>query len=99
MLGFRGASRYARPAYAEGFALECAALRRVREEMGLTNLRVMVPFCRRVAEAERVLKVMAEHGLERGRNGLEMYVMCEIPKCHAGGCFCCRIRWVFDWLQ
>jgi pyruvate, water dikinase len=59
MLGFRGASRYAHPAYAEGFALECAALRRVREEMGMTNLLIMVPFCRRVTEAERVLKVMA----------------------------------------
>lgn len=79
MLGFRGASRYAHPAYAEGFALECAALRRVREEMGLTNLVVMVPFCRRIAEAERVLKAMAQNGLERGRNGLEIYVMCEIP--------------------
>ena len=79
MLGFRGASRYAHPAYADGFALECEALRRVREEMGLTNLRVMVPFCRRVTEAERVLQVMALHGLERGRNGLEIYVMCEIP--------------------
>ncbi len=73
------ASRYAHPAYADGFALECEALRRVREEMGLTNLRVMVPFCRRVTEAERVLQVMALHGLERGRNGLEIYVMCEIP--------------------
>jgi pyruvate, water dikinase len=79
MLGFRGASRYAHPAYADGFALECAALLCVREEMGLTNLRVMVPFCRRVTEAERVLQVMAQHGLERGRNGLEIYVMCEIP--------------------
>jgi len=79
MLGFRGASRYAHPAYADGFALECAALRRVRDEMGLTNLRIMVPFCRRVSEAESVLKVMAQHGLERGKNGLEIYVMCEIP--------------------
>jgi len=79
MLGFRGASRYAHPAYAEGFALECEALRRVREDMGLTNLKVMVPFCRRVEEAERVLAAMAEHGLERGRNGLEVFVMCEIP--------------------
>lgn len=79
MLGFRGASRYAHPAYADGFALECAALRRVREEMGLVNLRIMVPFCRRVVEAERVLKTLADHGLERGRNGLEIYVMCEIP--------------------
>jgi pyruvate,water dikinase len=79
MLGFRGASRYAHPAYAEGFALECAALRRVRDEMGLTNLKIMVPFCRREEEARRVLAVMAEHGLARGGNGLEIYVMCEIP--------------------
>jgi pyruvate,water dikinase len=79
MLGFRGASRYAHPAYADGFALECAALRRVRQDMGLTNLRVMVPFCRRVAEAESVLKVMAQHGLKRGEDGLAIYVMCEIP--------------------
>jgi pyruvate,water dikinase len=79
MLGFRGASRYAHPAYAAGFALECAALRRVREEMGLTNLRVMVPFCRRVEEGRRVIEVMATNGLKRGENGLEIYVMCEIP--------------------
>jgi pyruvate,water dikinase len=79
MLGFRGAARYAHPAYAEGFALECAALRTVRETMGLTNLRIMVPFCRRVEEARRVLGTMAEHGLARGQNGLEIYVMCEIP--------------------
>jgi pyruvate,water dikinase len=79
MLGFRGASRYAHPAYADGFALECEALRRVRGEMGLKNLRVMVPFCRRVEEAERVLAVMARNGLERGADGLEVYVMCEIP--------------------
>ena len=79
MLGFRGASRYAHPAYADGFALECAALRRVRREMGLTNLRIMVPFCRRVEEARRVLDAMASHGLKRGEDGLEVYVMCEIP--------------------
>ena len=79
MLGFRGASRYAHPAYAAGFALECAALARVRKEMGLTNLRIMVPFCRRVAEAEQVIATMAQHGLKRGENGLEIYVMCEIP--------------------
>lgn len=79
MLGFRGASRYAHPAYAEGFALECAALRRVRDEMGLTNLRVMVPFCRRAEEAKRVIEEMSKHGLKRGENGLEIYVMCEIP--------------------
>jgi len=79
MLGFRGASRYAHPAYAEGFALECAALRRVRRDMGLTNLVVMVPFCRRVAEAETVLAELAKHGLRRGEDGFELYVMCEIP--------------------
>jgi pyruvate,water dikinase len=79
MLGFRGAARYAHPAYAAGFALECAALTRVRDEMGLTNLRVMVPFCRRVAEAKQVIAEMAKHGLERGKDGLEIFVMCEIP--------------------
>ena len=79
MLGFRGASRYAHPSYADGFALECAALRRVREEMGLVNVKLMVPFCRRVDEAERVLAAMAGHGLARGQQGLEIYVMCEIP--------------------
>ena len=79
MLGFRGAARYAHPAYAAGFALECAALRRVRQDMGLTNLRIMVPFCRRVEEARRVLDAMASHGLKRGENCLEIYVMCEIP--------------------
>lgn len=79
MLGFRGASRYSHPAYEEGFALECAALRRVRAEMGLTNVAIMVPFCRRVEEAERTLAVMAKHGLRRGEDGLEIYVMCEIP--------------------
>jgi pyruvate,water dikinase len=66
-------------AYADGFALECSALRRVREEMGMTNVVIMVPFCRRVTEAEPVLQAMAQHGLERGRNGLKIYVMCEIP--------------------
>ena len=79
MLGFRGASRYAHPAYADGFALECEALRRVREDMGLTNLCIMVPFCRRVEEAERVLEAMAHNGLERGVDGLQIFVMCEIP--------------------
>ena len=79
MLGFRGAARYAHPAYEEGFGLECAAMRRVRETMGLKNLKIMIPFCRRVDEAKRVLEVMARHGLERGRDGLEIYVMCEIP--------------------
>jgi pyruvate,water dikinase len=79
MLGFRGASRYAHPAYAAGFALECAALKRVRNDMGLTNLKIMVPFCRRAAEAEQVIAAMAKHGLKRGDNGLEIFVMCEIP--------------------
>ena len=79
MLGFRGAARYAHPAYAAGFALECAALRRVREKMGLTNLKIMVPFCRRVEEARGVIEAMAQQGLKRGDNGLEIYVMCEIP--------------------
>ncbi|KWT73310.1 MULTISPECIES: phosphoenolpyruvate synthase [unclassified Variovorax] len=79
MIGFRGASRYTHPAYAEGFALECAAMKRVREEMGLVNVKLMIPFCRRVQEAERVLEAMASHGLRRGDAGLEIYVMCEIP--------------------
>jgi pyruvate,water dikinase len=79
MIGFRGASRYAHPAYEKGFALECAAMRRARDEMGLTNIKLMIPFCRRVEEGRRVLEVMAENGLRRGENGLEVYVMCEIP--------------------
>ncbi|WP_422030330.1 phosphoenolpyruvate synthase [Reyranella sp.] len=79
MLGFRGASRYTHPAYADGFALECAALRRVREDMGLENVRIMVPFCRRVEEGAQVIAALATHGLTRGENGLEVYVMCEIP--------------------
>jgi len=79
MLGFRGASRYAHPAYAAGFALECKAMKRVREEMGLTNVVIMLPFVRRVAEAKQVLERMAELGLERGKGGLEVYAMCEIP--------------------
>ncbi|HUN76363.1 MAG TPA: phosphoenolpyruvate synthase [Steroidobacteraceae bacterium] len=79
MLGFRGASRYTHPAYAEGFALECAAMKYARETMGLTNIKLMIPFCRRVEEGQRVVARMAELGLERGKNGLEIYVMCEIP--------------------
>ncbi|MCX7084078.1 MAG: phosphoenolpyruvate synthase [Methylococcales bacterium] len=79
MIGFRGASRYIHPAYAEGFALECAAMKRVRETMGLTNVILMIPFCRRVQEAVKVLNYMAELGLQRGENNLEIYVMCEIP--------------------
>ncbi len=79
MIGFRGAARYAHPAYREGFALECRALHRVRHDMGLDNVRLMIPFCRRIDEAEQVLAAMAEHGLRRGEDGLEIYVMCEIP--------------------
>ncbi len=79
MIGFRGASRYTHPAYAEGFALECAAMKRVRDDMGLTNVILMIPFCRRVQEAKKVLDYMAELGLKRGENGLQIYVMCEIP--------------------
>lgn len=79
MLGFRGAARYAHPSYADGFALECEALLRVRRDLGLTNLKVMVPFCRRVEEAKGVIEAMAKHGLKRGQEGLELYVMCEIP--------------------
>jgi pyruvate,water dikinase len=79
MIGFRGASRYYSPEYREGFALECKAIKRLREELGFTNVVVMIPFCRSVGEADKVLAVMAENGLERGKNGLQMYVMCEIP--------------------
>ncbi|MCV2873683.1 phosphoenolpyruvate synthase [Defluviimonas sp. WL0050] len=79
MIGFRGASRYYSDRYRAGFALECRAIRRLREEMGFDNVIVMIPFCRTPDEADRVLKVMAENGLKRGRKGLEVYVMCEIP--------------------
>lgn len=79
MIGFRGASRYYDQRYREGFLLECKALKRVREEMGLTNVKLMVPFCRTVAEGKKVLDVMVDAGLRRGDNGLEIYVMCEIP--------------------
>jgi pyruvate,water dikinase len=79
MLGWRGASRYADPGYREGFALECAAIRTVREVMGLTNVVVMIPFCRTPEEADRTLRAMADNGLAREASGLEVYVMCEIP--------------------
>ncbi|QDG50424.1 phosphoenolpyruvate synthase [Persicimonas caeni] len=79
MLGFRGASRYYDERYKDAFALECRALKKVRDEMGLRNVKVMVPFCRTVEEGRKVQEVMAEHGLKRGENGLEIYVMCEIP--------------------
>lgn len=79
MIGFRGAARYAHPAYEEGFRLECLAMKRVREVMGLTNVILMLPFVRRVKEADDVLAKMAEFGLKRGENGLQIYAMCEIP--------------------
>ncbi|MFD1104642.1 phosphoenolpyruvate synthase [Sphingobium olei] len=79
MLGFRGASRYYDDRYREGFALECRALKRVRETLGFDNVIVMVPFCRTPAEADRVLETMAQYGLRRGENGLKVYMMCEIP--------------------
>ncbi|MCF7989612.1 MAG: phosphoenolpyruvate synthase [Thiohalocapsa sp.] len=79
MLGWRGASRYYSDEYRDGFALECKAVRKAREEIGLRNIVVMIPFCRTPKEADQVLEVMAENGLERGKDGLEVYVMCEIP--------------------
>lgn len=79
MIGFRGASRYYNERYREGFALECAAMKRVRDEMGLTNVKLMIPFCRTEREAQRVVALMAELGLKRGENGLELYMMTEIP--------------------
>ena len=79
MIGFRGASRYYNPRYQAGFALECRAMKKVRDEMGLTNLKLMIPFCRTVEEGRRVQAEMEKHGLKRGVNGLEIYVMCEIP--------------------
>lgn len=79
MLGFRGASRYYHERYREGFALECAAVKRVREEMGLTNLKVMIPFCRTPEEGKKVLDLMQSLGLKQGEYGLEIYVMAEIP--------------------
>ncbi|MBA3805409.1 MAG: phosphoenolpyruvate synthase, partial [Acidobacteria bacterium] len=79
MLGFRGASRYYDERYREGFRLECAALYAVREEMGLTNVKAMIPFCRTVEEGERVVRLMAEYGVKQGDKGLEIYAMCELP--------------------
>lgn len=79
MLGFRGASRYYDKKYEQGFSLECQAIKKVREEMGLHNLKVMIPFCRTIDEARKVLAVMEKNGLTRGKDGLEIYVMCEIP--------------------
>ncbi len=79
MLGFRGAARYYSDRYKAGFLLECQALKKVRENMGFNNVVIMVPFCRRLEEADKVLDILKEQGLERGQNGLEIYVMCEIP--------------------
>ncbi|TAF05091.1 MAG: phosphoenolpyruvate synthase [Nostocales cyanobacterium] len=79
MIGWRGASRYYDPRYREGFALECQAMKRVRDEMGLTNMVLMVPFCRTPEEGKRVLAEMAKNGLVKGENGLQVYVMCELP--------------------
>ena len=79
MIGFRGASRYYNPRYQAGFALECRAMKKVRDEMGLSNVKLMIPFCRTVEEGKQVLKEMEKHGLRRGMNQLEIYVMCEIP--------------------
>jgi pyruvate,water dikinase len=79
MIGWRGASRYYDDRYRDGFALECRALKRVRDDMGLTNVILMVPFCRTPDEGRLVLQEMAKHGLVRGENGLQVYVMCELP--------------------
>ena len=79
MLGWRGASRYYSAEFRDAFALECSAIARVRGVLGLSNVVVMVPFCRTPEEADQVLEVLADHGLERGRDGLEVYVMCEVP--------------------
>ncbi|HKR06983.1 MAG TPA: phosphoenolpyruvate synthase, partial [Bacteroidia bacterium] len=79
MIGFRGASRYYHPLYKEGFEMECKAMKIVRDEMGLTNVKLMIPFCRTISEAKKVIDVMNEFGLTRGENGLELYVMIEIP--------------------
>jgi pyruvate,water dikinase len=79
MIGWRGASRYYAEGYREGFELECQAIKRVRQEIGLQNVLIMIPFCRTLQEADRVMKILAQNGLRRGLNGLEVYVMCEIP--------------------
>jgi pyruvate,water dikinase len=79
MIGFRGASRYYHPSFQAAFGLECQAVQKVRQDMGLRNLKLMIPFCRTVEEGKRVQEEMAKHGLVRGEDGLEIYVMCEIP--------------------
>ena len=79
MLGFRGASRYLAESFRDCFAMECEAMRRVRNDMGLTNVEIMVPFVRTLTEAKAVVELLAVHGLERGRDGLRMVMMCELP--------------------
>ena len=79
MIGWRGASRYYSPDYRDAFGLECRAIARAREEIGLSNIVMLIPFCRTPEEADRVLAEMDKHGLKRGRNGLQVYVMAEIP--------------------
>ena len=79
MIGWRGASRYYAPQFVPAFEMECQAMKKVRDEMGLTNLKIMIPFCRTVEEGRRVKEIMAKHGLKQGVNGLEIYVMAEIP--------------------
>ena len=79
MLGFRGASRYYNPLYQKGFALECEAMKKVRNEMGLLNVKLMIPFCRTIEEGEKVIEEMRSNGLVQGENGLEIYVMIELP--------------------
>jgi len=79
MIGFRGASRYYSESYKPGFALECKAIKKLREDMGFDNVTIMIPFCRSLEEADQVLEVLKENGLERGKDGLDIYVMCEIP--------------------
>jgi len=79
MIGFRGAVRYYDESYSEGFAMECLAMKKVRDEMGLTNVKLMVPFVRTPEEARKVIEEMKKHGLEQGNNGLEIYMMCEVP--------------------
>jgi pyruvate,water dikinase len=79
MIGFRGASRYYNPMYKDGFEMECKAMKMVREEMGLTNIKLMIPFCRTITEAQKVIETMESFGLKRKENGLEVYVMIEIP--------------------
>jgi pyruvate,water dikinase len=79
MIGWRGASRYYKEGFKKGFELECQALKKVRNEFGLKNVKIMIPFCRTIEEGKKVQAIMAKHGLKRGVDGLEIYVMCEIP--------------------